>query len=344
MGDEGSGHRRGRLHRLPYGDRLLDRGDEVVGLDNLNDYYDVDAEAGAAGAARRRARASASSKLDLADRDGHGARCSRASASTRVVHLAAQAGVRYSLENPARLRRQQPRRLPATCSRAAGTTASSTWSTRRPARSTAPTRRCRSRCTTTSTIRCQLYAATKKANELMAHTYATSSACPTTGLRFFTVYGPWGRPGHGAVPVHARPSSTGKPIDVFNHGQHAAATSPTSTTSSRAWCARSTASPQPDPDWDGDAPDPATSSAPYRALQHRQQPAGRAAALHRGARAVARAEGGEEPAAAAAGRRAGHLRRRRRPGAATSASGRRRRSKTGVRRFVEWYREYYGKA
>ena len=77
-----------------------------------------------------------------------------------------------------------------------------------------------------------LYAATKKANELMAHCYSHLFGVPTTGLRFFTVYGPWGRPGHGAVPVHQK-ILDGEPIDVFNHGRMHA-TSPTSTTSSKA--------------------------------------------------------------------------------------------------------------
>ena len=107
-----------------------------------------------------------------------------------------------------------------------------------------------------------LYAATKKANELMAHAYSHLYRLPTTGLRFFTVYGPWGRPDM-AVSSSRRPSwRAGR--STFSTTATCGATSPTSTTSSRAWSACSPRLPQPDPQWSGDRPDPGTSAAPYR--------------------------------------------------------------------------------
>ena len=108
-----------------------------------------------------------------------------------------------------------------------------------------------------------LYAATKKANELMAHAYAHLYALPVTGLRFFTVYGPWGRP--DMSPFLFTEQDHRRRADRRVQSRRArSATSPISTTSSRAWCARSIVCRKPDPDWSGDKPDPATSSAPYR--------------------------------------------------------------------------------
>ncbi len=134
-----------------------------------------------------------------------------------------------------------------------------------------------------------------------------------TGLRFFTVYGPWGRPDM-ALFLFTRNILAGKPIDVFNHGHHRRDFTYVDDIAEgvvRACDRIATANPA----WDGQSPDPATSRRTVPALQHRQQPPGRAAALHRGARAVPRPQGAEEHAAAAGGRRARHLGRHRRPAA-----------------------------
>ena len=139
--DESSRHRRGRLHRLARcREILLERGDEVVGLDNLNDYYDVSLKQARLARLQGRSRASASSSSTSPTAQACSS-CSRREKFERVVHLAAQAGVRYSLENPLRLRRQQPRRLRQRARRLPPQRRASTWSTPRRARSTAPTRK-----------------------------------------------------------------------------------------------------------------------------------------------------------------------------------------------------------
>ena len=194
--------------------RLLERGDEVVGIDNLNDYYDPRLKDA------RLARLAphgkfAFHKLDLADRPGMEALFAREKFD-RVVHLAAQAGVRYSLQNPhayadsnlvgfvnilegCRHNRVQHLVYASSSSVYGGNTKmpfSEHDAVDHPV---------------------SLYAATKKANELMAHTYSHLYGLPTTGLRFFTVYGPWGRPD---MSPHLFTSAIleGRPIDVFNFG------------------------------------------------------------------------------------------------------------------------------
>jgi UDP-glucuronate 4-epimerase len=199
--------------------RLLARGDEVVGIDNLNDYYDpalkharlahVEAAPRGTGAAWRFAR------LDLADREGMAALFA-AERFERVIHLGAQAGVRYSLKNPhayvdANLTGFV--NVLEGCrhhgvSHLAYASSSSVYggNTRMPFAETDPVDHPVS-----------LYAATKKANELMAHTYSHLYGLPTTGLRFFTVYGPWGRPDMAAW-LFTQAISAGRAIDVYNHG------------------------------------------------------------------------------------------------------------------------------
>jgi len=194
--------------------RLLARGDEVVGVDNLNDYYDPTLKQD------RLARLAPHPlfrfhRLDIAERAGV-ARLFEAEAFDRVVHLAAQAGVRYSLQNPhayaesnltgfvnvlegCRHQRVQHLVFASSSSVYGG-------NTKMPFAETDPVDRPVS-----------LYAATKKANELMAHTYSHLYGLPTTGLRFFTVYGPWGRPDM-AYFLFTRAILEGRPIDVFNHG------------------------------------------------------------------------------------------------------------------------------
>ena len=117
-----------------------------------------------------------------------------------------------------------------------------------------------------------LYAATKKANELMAHTYSHLYGLPTTGLRFFTVYGPWGRPDM-ALYLFTRAILAGRPIDVFNHG-HMRRDFTYIDDIVEGVVRVIDRLPQPNPAWSGDAPDPGTSTRPVPRLQHRQQPAG----------------------------------------------------------------------
>lgn len=239
--------------------RLLARGDEVVGVDNLNDYYDV---------SLKRARLAqltamggfTEARIGLEDREAMDEVFAR-HRPQRVVNLAAQAGVRYSLKNPhayadANLmgfvnvlegcRRHEVEHLVFASS-------SSVYG--------ANTRMPFSEGDNVDHP-VSLYAATKKANELMAHSYSHLYGLPATGLRFFTVYGPWGRPDM-AYYLFTRKILAGEPIDVFNHGD----------------CRRDFTYiddiidgvvaivdqvAQPDPTWSGEAPDPATSYAPYR--------------------------------------------------------------------------------
>ncbi len=194
---------------------LLRRGDIVVGIDNLNDYYDVQLKrarlARLAGEGGFRFMA-----MDIADRPAMAALFAR-ERFERVIHLAAQAGVRYSLVNPeayvdsnlvgfmsvlegCRHHRVEHLVYASSSSVYGG-------NTRMPFAE---------RDNVDHPV--SLYAATKKANELMAHTYSHLYRLPTTGLRFFTVYGPWGRPDMAPF-LFARAILEGRPIDVFNHGQ-----------------------------------------------------------------------------------------------------------------------------
>ena len=195
-------------------ERLATRGDEVIGLDNLNSYYSVELKEARLARLQRFGKVRVE-RLDLADASALEALVSAAKPD-RVLHLAAQAGVRYSLENPAAYiqsnlvgfanlleacRRHPPRHLVyASSSSVYGTNPKLPWSESddvdRPI---------------------SLYAATKKSNELMAHVYSHLFGIPTTGLRYFTVYGPWGRPDMSPV-LFAQAIMQGKPIRMFNHG------------------------------------------------------------------------------------------------------------------------------
>ena len=193
---------------------LLDRGDEVVGIDNLNDYYDP-----ALKQARLRLLEPHSGfrfvRLDLADSDGVRALFSDCH-PLRVVHLAAQAGVRYSLTNPHAYTRSNVEgflNVLEACRAGAVqhlvfASSSSVYG--------ANTRQPFSEHNNVDHP-VSLYAATKKANELMAHAYAHLFGIPVTGLRFFTVYGPWGRPDMSPM-LFAKAIVEGSPIQVFNHG------------------------------------------------------------------------------------------------------------------------------
>ena len=195
--------------------RLLDRGDEVIGIDNLNDYYDVSLKQA------RLARLEPHTKfgfhkIDISDRDAM-ADLFALHKPVRVIHLAAQAGVRYSLTNPhayidANLKgfmnilegcrhHQIGHLVYASSSSVYGGNETMPFSEH-----------------DNIDHPLSLYAATKKANELMAHTYSHLYNLPTTGLRFFTVYGPWGRPDM-ALFLFANAMMKGDPIDVFNDGK-----------------------------------------------------------------------------------------------------------------------------
>jgi UDP-glucuronate 4-epimerase len=239
--------------------RLLARGDEVVGLDNLNDYYDPNLKRARLSLIEKQPRFRFV-KMDLADKGGMKALFAREKFN-RVIHLAAQAGVRYSLENPQAYidsnvtgtlnvlegcRHNGVEHLVfASTSSVYGLNTNMPFSPHRGVDHPL-----------------SLYATTKRANELMAHNYAALFKLPVTGLRFFTVYGPWGRPDM-ALFLFTKNILEGKPIDVFNHGNHKRDFTFVDDIAEgvvRA-CDRVAT---PNTQWSGDAPDPATSSAPFR--------------------------------------------------------------------------------
>ncbi len=239
--------------------RLLERGDEVVGLDNLNDYYDVNL---------KRARLAriehhdgfTDIRLNLEDREGI-SELFQTQRPDRVVNLAAQAGVRYSLENPLAYidsnvlgfanilegcRHNGVEHLVyASSSSVYGANTNMPFSVHH-----------------NVDHPLSFYAASKKANELMAHTYSHLYQLPTTGLRFFTVYGPWGRPDM-ALFMFTKSILAGEPINVFNYGHHRRDF--TYVDDIVEGILRVLDQPAaPNPEWQGNASDPATSLAPYR--------------------------------------------------------------------------------
>ena len=239
--------------------RLLERGDEVVGFDNLNDYYDVNLKR--ARLARLQvypgfteARASLEDRTMLTKTFAH-------HRPQRVVNLAAQAGVRYSIQNPyayvdsnlvgfinvlEACRHYEVEHLVyASTSSVYGANTRMPFSVH-----------------DNVDHPLSLYAATKKANELMAHTYSHIYGLPTTGLRFFTVYGPWGRPDM-ALFLFTRAILAGQPIDVFNYGHHRRDFTYVDDIVEGVIRTLDRVA-MPNPDWLGDAPDSATSRAPYR--------------------------------------------------------------------------------
>jgi UDP-glucuronate 4-epimerase len=238
---------------------LLQRGDEVVGLDNLNDYYDPQLKQDRLALLKPFANFRFV-KLDLADRDGM-ARLFAEGKFERVVHLAAQAGVRYSLLNPHAYvdsnlvgfvnvlegcRHNAVQHLVyASSSSVYGGNEKTPFSEADPVDHPV-----------------SLYAATKKANELMAHTYSHLYKIPTTGLRFFTVYGPWGRPDM-APWLFTSAVLEGRPIKVFNHGNMLRDF--TYIDDIVQGVVRTLDRPaEPDESYDGKAPNPATGRAPFR--------------------------------------------------------------------------------
>jgi UDP-glucuronate 4-epimerase len=315
--------------------RLLERGDEVVGLDNLNEYYDVRLKLARLEILKEMP-GFRFVKLDLADRPGMTALFERERFG-RVIHLAAQAGVRYSIENPLAYvdsnvvgfanvlegcRHHGVEHLVyASTSSVYGANTKMPFSVHQ-----------------NVDHPLSFYAATKKANELMAHTYAHLYSLPVTGLRFFTVYGPWGRPDM-ALFLFTRSILAGEPINVFNYGHHRRDfTYIDDIAEGVVRCCDRIATANHG--WDSDAPDPGTSRAPYRLynignnqpveLMHYihvlEECLGRKAELN-----LLPLQQGDVPDTWAdiddLQRDAGY-----RP--ATPVE-------TGVRRFVDWYRSYY---
>jgi UDP-glucuronate 4-epimerase len=239
--------------------RLLDRGDEVIGLDNLNDYYDVALKH----ARLKRLRAHARFRfahMDLANPAAMAGLFAQ-EGFARVVHLGAQAGVRYSLTNPGSYAQSNlvgtlnvlegcrnngvAHLVYASSSSVYGASARLPYSVHEPASHPV-----------------SLYAATKRANELMAHSYSSMFGLPTTGLRFFTVYGPWGRPDM-ALFLFARAILDGRPIEVFNYGRHRRDFTYIDDIVEGVVRVLDRI-PEADAHWDKTQPDPASSCAPYR--------------------------------------------------------------------------------
>ena len=239
--------------------KLLERGDSVLGLDNFNAYYDV---------SLKEARAALLEpfdnfrmhRLDLADRAGM-EKLFASEKFDKVVHLAAQAGVRYSIENPHSYiesnivgtlhvlegcRHNDVKHLVyASSSSVYGANTAMPFSIHQ-----------------NVDHPLALYGATKKANELMAHTYSNLYDLPTTGLRFFTVYGPYGRPDM-ALFMFTRNIIEGKPIDVFNYGNHRRDFTYIDDIVEGVIRTMDHIA-EPNEAWDSDEPDPGTSRAPYR--------------------------------------------------------------------------------
>ncbi|MGK2915530.1 MAG: NAD-dependent epimerase [Porticoccaceae bacterium] len=247
--------------------RLLGRGDQVVCLDNLNDYYDVNLKLARLERSRRfvveQGLATDSFRavtMDVADRAAVAALFAT-EGFDRVVHLAAQAGVRYSLQNPHAYvdsnivgflnilegcRHHRVAHLVyASSSSVYGANECLPFSVH-----------------DNVDHPLSLYAASKKANELMAHTYSHLYQLPTTGLRFFTVYGPWGRPDM-ALFLFTRAILAGEPIDVFNYGRHKRDFTYIDDIVEGVFRTLDHTAAA-NPAWDGHAPDPATSRAPWR--------------------------------------------------------------------------------
>jgi UDP-glucuronate 4-epimerase len=239
--------------------KLLARGDSVVGLDNLNDYYDVRLKL-ARLALLEKERGFRFAKLDLTDRSGL-ARLFESEKFERVIHLGAQAGVRYSIENPLAY---VDSNVIGTANVLEGCRHNAVAHLVYASTSSVYGANTRMPFSVHQNVDHPLsfYAATKKANELMAHTYAELYALPVTGLRFFTVYGPWGRPDM-ALFLFTRNILAGQPIEVFNYGHHRRDfTYVDDIAEGVLRCCDRIATP--DPAWNGDAPDPGTSRAPYR--------------------------------------------------------------------------------
>jgi UDP-glucuronate 4-epimerase len=315
--------------------RLLSRGDEVVGVDNMNAYYDPSLKQARLDRLTRD-QGFRFVRLDVADR-GTMEQLFSSERFDIVAHLGAQAGVRYSIQNPAAYidsnlvgfgnvlegcRQTGVKHLTyASSSSVYGANTDLPFSVHH-----------------NVDHPLSLYAATKKANELMAHTYSHLYRLPTTGLRFFTVYGPWGRPDM-AIYIFTKAILAGKPIEVFNHGKMRRDFTYVDDIVEGVVRILDTVA-TPDDAWSGDLPDPAISNAPYRLynignnspvelmrlIEVIEQALGKKAKLD-----FKDMQPGDVPATYAD---VEDLRRA--VGFTPSTS-----IEVGVQRFVEWYRDYY---
>ncbi|WP_157015750.1 NAD-dependent epimerase [Mesorhizobium xinjiangense] len=244
--------------------QLLERGQDVIGFDSVNDYYDPALKQARLAELDKTAAASKGRysfiRADLADRAAI-EKCFGDEKPDTVIHLAAQAGIGYSLENPHAYVESNlvgftnileacrhygvSHLVYASTSSVYGANTALPFSEHQPADHPL-----------------QFYAATKRANEMMAHAYSHLFRLPTTGLRFFTVYGPWGRPDM-ALSIFTRNILAGKPIDVFDHGNHTRDFTYIDDVVAGVLMVAD-APARPDPDWNGKTPDPASSGAPFR--------------------------------------------------------------------------------
>jgi UDP-glucuronate 4-epimerase len=318
--------------------RLLGEGQRVVGLDVLNDYYDVQLKLDRLSQLETHPNFDFH-RMDLADRAGIESLFQQARPEV-VVHLAAQAGVRYSIENPHAYidsnivgflnilegcRHTAVKHLVyASSSSVYGANTKMPFSV-----------------ADSVDHPISLYAASKKANEMMAHCYSHLYALPATGLRFFTVYGPWGRPDM-ALFRFTRAILEGRPIDVYNHGrmQRDFTYIDDITEGVRRVMDKI---PAPDPQWSGDAPDPGSSRAPYRLYNiGNNRPVELSTLIETLERCLGRKaqknllpmQPGDVPTTYAD------------VDALIEAVGFRPSTsiETGVQRFVDWYLDYYGRS
>lgn len=239
--------------------RLLERGDEIIGLDNLNDYYDVNLKQSRLQKLTSHHRFRFC-KLDIADRAGM-ADFFASERPNRVVHLAAQAGVRYSITHP---HAYVDANLVGFINVLEGCRHHGVEHLTYASSSSVYGANTRMPFSVHDNVDhpVSLYAATKKANELMAHTYSHLYGLPTTGLRFFTVYGPWGRPDMSLF-MFTRNILEGRPIDVFNYGNHRRDFTYIDDIVEGVIRVLDQVA-TPNTAWSGDTPDPGTSKAPYR--------------------------------------------------------------------------------
>jgi UDP-glucuronate 4-epimerase len=245
---------------------LLQRGDSVVGADVVNDYYSPAIKESRLTLLEQCALQSSGEyrfhRVNLADPAGVKA-CFSDGPFDRVIHLAAQAGVRYSLENPAAYVESNViafTNILEACrhSNVKHLTYASTSSVYG-ANTSMPFRESQG-----VDHPLQFYAATKRANELMAHSYSHLFRLPTSGLRFFTVYGPWGRPDM-ALFLFTKSILAGQPIKLFNNGEHVRDFTYVDDIVEGVVRVSDDIA-RPDPDWNSNAPNPATSNAPFRLL------------------------------------------------------------------------------
>lgn len=320
---------------------LLARGDDVVGFDVVNSYYDPQLKEDRLAALHAAAQSSTGSyrfvRGDLADKAAVDA-CFREHGFDRVIHLAAQAGVRHSLTHPEEYVASNlvgfSHILEACRQHKVGHLTYASTSSVYGANTHMPFSEHDG-----ANHPLQFYAATKRANELMAHAYSHLFHLPTTGLRFFTVYGPWGRPDMAPI-LFTRAILAGEPIKVFNNGHHSRDF--TFVDDIVEGVIRVSDRPaEPNPAWNSDAPDPASSSAPYRIFNiGNDAPVSLMDYIATLERCLGRvavkemlpAQPGDVPDTRAD------------VSALMDAVGYRPRTgiEEGVSRFVQWYRDYYG--